>query len=252
MTPTTDVVRHPSQDLLAAASGARLVTAILDAQAARGEAHVVLTGGSMGSAILTAAREDAARDAVAWDRVSVWWGDERFLPFGDAERNETQNREALLDAVPLDPAKVHSVAGPGAPFGDSAEDAAEDYARQLAAAAGAGEASPLFDVCLLGVGPDGHVASLFPGRPELDVMDATTLAVHDSPKPPPDRVTLTFPVLRRSREVWFLVSGSDKATATARGIRGDDLARTPAAHVHGVERTRWLIDEDAAEELDGA
>ncbi len=112
------------------------------------------------------------------------------------------------------------------------------------------EASPYFDVCLLGVGPDGHVASLFPGRPELDVTDATTLAVHDSPKPPPDRVTMTFPVLNRSREVWFLVSGADKATATARGIRGDDLTRTPAAHVHGVERTLWLIDEDAAADLD--
>ena len=250
MSPSTDVVRHPTKSLLAAASGARLITAILDAQAARGEAHVVLTGGSMGSAILAAVRDDAARDAVAWDRVSLWWGDERFLPAGDGDRNETQNREALLDAVPLDAAKVHSVAGPGDPFGDSAEDSAADYARQLAGAAGDGGASPYFDVCLLGVGPDGHVASLFPGRPELDVTDATTLAVHDSPKPPPDRVTMTFPVLNRSREVWFLVSGADKATATARGIRGDDLTRTPAAHVHGVERTLWLIDEDAAADLD--
>src|SRR5688500_13678645 len=97
--PQTAVVVHPTKQLLAEAAGARLVTALLDAQAARGLAHVALTGGSMGSAILAAVAASPAKDAVDWSAVHVWWGDERWLPAGDPERNETQNRESLLDQV---------------------------------------------------------------------------------------------------------------------------------------------------------
>jgi 6-phosphogluconolactonase len=261
------VVRHRDGDLLAAGVAARLVTAVLDAVAARGEASVVLTGGSMGSAVLEAVREVAAAGGVDWSLVSWWWGDERFLPAGDPDRNDTQNRRAFLDHVGVDPSRVHAVPGPGSPHGESAETAAAEYARQLAAAgdadpaaglaagpatrAGAADApvSPVFDVVLLGVGPDGHVASLFPGHPVLDVEHVAASAVHDSPKPPPTRVTLTFPVLCRAREVWFVVSGTDKAEAVARGVSGDDAHRTPAARVHGLERTLWLVDEDAAAAL---
>ncbi len=251
MNAPPEVIRHPTRDLLSAAAAARLLTALIDAQAARGQAHVVLTGGSMGSTILASLRDSPALAAVAWDRVSLWWGDERFLPDGHEDRNEVQNREALLDHVPLDQAKVHAVAPEGSDAGGTLEDAAADYARQLASAAAAGESSPLFDVVLLGVGPDGHVASLFPGRPELDITRHSAVAVHDSPKPPPSRVSLTFRSLRHAREVWFIVSGSDKSDAVARGVRGDDVHRTPAAHVHGELRTLWLVDEDAARDLPG-
>ncbi len=250
MTAAPEVVRYATRDELSAGSGARLVAAIVAAQRARGEAQVVLTGGSMGSAILAAAGRAPGHGGIAWDRVSLWWGDERFLPAGDPERNETQNRAALLDDLPLDEAKVHGVAPAGSALGETAEQAAADYTHQLAAAAGPDEGSPLFDIVLLGVGPDGHVASLFPGRPELDLPAPGAVAVHDSPKPPPDRVTMTFPVLRRAREVWLIVSGLDKAAAVARGVGGAELSTTPCAHVHGLERTVWLLDADAAAELD--
>ncbi|MGB7817978.1 MAG: 6-phosphogluconolactonase [Ornithinibacter sp.] len=236
------IVRHPTRQALADASAARLVLGILDAQAARGTAHVSMTGGSMGSQIIASVAHDPARAAVDWSQVHVWWGDERYLPAGDPDRNDTQNDEAGLADFGLDPAKVHRVLGPE----DSAdaEASALDYARALRE-----HGTGLFDVVVLGVGPDGHVASLFPHHPAAATTGAMTTAVHDSPKPPPDRVSLTRECLERSREVWFLVSGADKADAVRRGVTGAPFETTPAAHVHGQERTLWLLDADAARDL---
>jgi 6-phosphogluconolactonase len=247
--PAPLVVVHETKRLLSDASGARLVNAILDAQAARGEAHVVLTGGSMGSAILASAVACPGQGAVDWKRVHLWWGDERCLPDGDDERNDKQCLEALTEQVALDPAKVHPVPPTDIPEGATAESAAQSYAEELMSAAEPGSASPTFDVLLLGVGPDGHIASLFPGHTGLQVDEPGAIAVHNSPKPPPDRVSLTFPTLNQAREVWFLVAGADKAPAVARGVAGDDIQRTPAAGVTGMERTLWLVDRDAASEL---
>ena len=210
---------------------------------------MVLTGGTMGSAILASVAASAARDAVAWDRLHVWWGDERFLPAGDPERNETQNREALLDAVPLDPAKVHAVPGPDGPDGDDVAAAAARYAAELAAAAGDGAPSPTFDVLLLGVGPDAHVASLFPGHPDQLTAGVAAAPVHDSPKPPPTRVTLTFEALARAERTWFIVAGADKAHAVAVSVAGATPAESSAAQVKGRQETLWLLDADAASEL---
>jgi 6-phosphogluconolactonase len=172
----------------------------------------------------------------------VWWGDERWLPAGDADRNDTQNDVAGLDALGLDPAHVHRVAGP-----DESADAEESAVAYSAALRRFG--GGLFDVMVLGVGPDGHVASLFPHHPAAASVGTLAVAVHDSPKPPPTRVSLTRECLERSREVWFLVSGSDKADAVRRGVTGAPFETTPAAHVHGVERTLWLVDTDAATDL---
>lgn len=243
------VVVHETKQLLADASGARLVNAVLDALAERGEAHIVLTGGSMGSAILASAAACPGQGAVDWTRVHLWWGDERCLPHGDDERNEKQCLEALADRVSLDPAKVHAVPPTDSAEGATAETAAAEYTRMLAAAAQPGSPSPVFDVLLLGVGPDGHVASLFPGHPGLEADEPGAIAVHNSPKPPPDRVSLTFPTLNTARHVWFLVAGADKATSVARGVAGDDTTRTPAAGVKGSERTLWLVDREAASGL---
>lgn len=172
-----------------------------------------------------------------WARLDLWWGDERFLPDGDPDRNHTQARAALLDAVPLDPARVHPM--PPSDAAASPEAAAEAYAAELAAAAGP------FDVLLLGVGPDTHVASLFPGHPALEETDRAVVAVHDAPKPPPVRVSLTVPTIRSAREVWLLAAGEDKAKAVATALSGADTS-APAARVHGTERTLWLVDEAAA------
>ncbi len=241
MKPSTVLV-HPSRDSLADAAAARLVVALVDALGQREVAHVSMTGGSMGSQIVRSLAAEPARAAVDWSRVHVWWGDERYLPAGDPDRNDTQNSEAGLDTLGLDPEHVHRVPGPDTTA--SAEEAAERYADTLRRSG-----SGAFDVMVLGVGPDGHVASLFPHHPAAGTTGTPTTAVHDSPKPPPTRVSMTRECLERSREVWFLVAGADKADAVRRGVTGSPFEETPAAHVHGEERTLWLLDPDAASEL---
>lgn len=237
-----EVVVHPGKQELSDAIAARLVTAVIDAQAQRDVAHLSLTGGSLGSQIWASVAALPARLAVDWSRVELWWGDERYLPAGDEDRNDVQNDAAGLASLPLGPARVHRVQGPDA--SESAEASATAYADSVRAS-GAGS----FDVMILGVGPDGHVASLFPGHPAQQTTDAIAVAVHDSPKPPPDRVSLTFEALRRSREVWFVVAGADKAEAVARGVQGAPPDQSSAAQVKGEERTLWLLDADAAQQL---
>ena len=242
--PAPLVVVHADQQQLSDASGARLLLALADAQAARGVAHAVLTGGSMGSAMLASAGASPFRDLIDWRRVHFWWGDERFLPYGDPDRNDTQNRAALLDALPLVADQVHAVAGPD--LVATPQDSARRYAEELARVAGAGQQVPEFDVLLLGVGPDGHICSLFPGQPALAVVDHPTAAVEGSPKPPPQRVTLTFPALARARHTWFVVSGQDKADAVSRALAGAPTPQVPAGTPRGRESTLWLVDMAAA------
>jgi len=241
MTGRRLVVVHRDKALLAEAAAARLATAIVDAQAVRGEADIVLTGGSMGSAILEALGRSPLRDAVDWGAVTIWWGDT-----GDGERNETQAREALLDALPLDPARVHPMAG--SDRAGSPEEAADLYAGQLAQASGGQGDVPGFDVVMLGVGPDAHIASLFPGHPALSAT-GSTVGVHESPKPPPERVSLTFDALGRGVQVWFLVAGRDKADAVERSLGGAPRDEAPAGSVEGTSATIWLLDAEAAGRL---
>ena len=240
MTAEPRVVVHPDKQALADAAAARLVTALLDAQTRSPEAQVALTGGSMGSAIIASVLRTPGRSAVDWSRVRVWWGDERYLPAGDPDRNDTQNDEAGLGGLGLDPAKVHRVAGPEA--SDTAEASAQAYGETIRQ-----HGQKAWDVVLFGVGPDGHVASLFPHHPAQREADAVAVAVHDSPKPPPDRVSLTFECFERSHEVWFLVAGSDKAGAVAAALAPDaDRWDVPAAGPRGTDATLWLVDADAA------
>lgn len=249
MSPAPTVVVHRDPDVLAAAVAARLVTALTDAQAARGTASVVLTGGGVGIASLRALRESSARSSVDWRRVDVWWGDERFVAADDPQRNERQAREALLDALDLDPERVHPMGALGGPDGDDPDAAAERYAAELAAAAPASGATdhgvPSFDVLLLGMGPEGHTASIFPESPAAH-DERAVLAVRDCPKPPPTRVTLGFSALSQAREVWMVVAGADKAEKVAAALSGADRVQVPAAGPAGRSQTLWLLDEAAA------
>jgi 6-phosphogluconolactonase len=243
------VVVHPDQQLLAEAAAARLALRILDGQSARGQAHVVLTGGTIGIAMLRALRDAPVRDAVDWSAVHLWWGDERFLPSDDPERNETQAKEALLDSLPLDLAKVHPMPASDGPAGDDVDAAAERYAAELSATAHPGFAVPHFDVVLLGVGPDGHVASLFPESPGV-YDERVAIGVRNSPKPPPTRVSLTFGTLNTADEIWLVVAGKDKASVVAMALAaGAGPVQVPAAGVRGSSRTLWLVDREAAGEL---
>ncbi|MGM7423868.1 6-phosphogluconolactonase [Cellulosimicrobium sp. ES-005] len=239
------VVVHPDAGVLAEAVASRLVTRLLDVQSVRSPVHVVLTGGTVGIASLAALERHPARDAVDWSGVHLWWGDERFLPAGDPDRNETQARDALLAHLPQLPAgNVHPM--PAADVAATPEESATAYAATLAAYAPDGAEVPAFDVLLLGMGPDGHVASLFPGHPGLDVTGVPTAGVHGSPKPPPERVTLTFEAIARARQVWVVAAGAEKAPAVASALGGAPASETPAAAVTGTERTLWLVDAAAA------
>ncbi|NGO73748.1 6-phosphogluconolactonase [Streptomyces boncukensis] len=245
------VVVHHHKEEMAEAAAARLITTVVDAQLSRGAASVVLTGGRNGNGLLAALGASRARDAVDWSRLDLWWGDERFLPEGDPERNHTQAREALLDAVPLDPARVHPMASSDGAFSGDAEAAAEAYVAELAAAARPEDHGPVpsFDVLLLGVGPDAHVASLFPEHPGVREAERTVVGVHGAPKPPPTRVSLTLPAIRAAKEVWLLAGGEDKAGAVAMALSGAGELQAPAAGAYGRQRTLWLLDEAAAAQL---
>jgi 6-phosphogluconolactonase len=242
----TSVIVHTDAATLAEAVAERLAARLLDAQASRGYASVVLTGGRIADAVHRALAAGPARDSIDWSRVDFWWGDERFLPAGDPERNETQARAALLDVVPVDPARVHPMGASDGPDGPDPEAAAFRYAAQLAASAkpGSGEL-PHFDVLMLGVGEDGHIASIFPEHPS-GYATGTVAAVHNSPKPPPQRITLTRDTVNSAEEVWLIASGAGKADAVGLAVAGAGPVQVPAAGAHGVARTLWLLDEAAA------
>ncbi|WP_277210454.1 6-phosphogluconolactonase [Isoptericola croceus] len=245
------VVVHPDPTVLAEAAAARLLTRILDVQSVRRPVHVVLTGGTVGIKTLDAAAASPLREAVDWSGVHVWWGDERFLPAGDRDRNETQAREALLDDLVASsglPARnVHAVPARGVGPDDAStpEESAAAYAAELAAFAADGDTVPAFDVLLLGMGPDGHVASLFPGHPALSAPGAV-VGVHASPKPPPERVTLTFASIGHAREVWVVAAGAEKAEQAAAALADGPVTEVPAVRAVGHDRTLWLLDAAAA------
>ena len=253
MSPVTVVV-HRDATLLAQAAAARLVTRLVDVQASRGSASVVLTGGGIGTETLRALADNPARDAIDWPHLDIWWGDERFLPTGDPERNETGAREALLDHVDVDPKRVHPMFGPDGPDGADPEASAARYAAELAAAARPEDHGPVpsFDVLMLGLGPDGHVASLFPEQPAVYEIERSVVAVRGSPKPPPVRITLTLPAIKAAQEAWFLVTGEEKAGAVKLALSGAGQIQIPAAGVTARKRTLWLLDRAAASQLPAA
>jgi 6-phosphogluconolactonase len=244
-----DVVVHADPELLAAVVAARLVVRLVDAQSARGMASLVLTGGRIASAVYESVAASPARDAVDWSRVDLWWGDERFLPAGHPDRNETQARAVLLDRLPLDPARVHPMPASDGPAGDDPEAAAAAYAAELAAAARPGsEQLPHFDVLLLGVGEEGHVASVFPELPAAYEHRPVT-AVRGCPKPPPVRISLTLPAITTAEEVWLMATGDAKAAAVGMALSGAGPVQVPAAGARGVDRTLWLLDRAAAAQV---
>lgn len=248
---TTQVVVHANPELVAATAAARLAVRLVDVQHARGVASVVLTGGRTGIAVLEQLCQSPARDAVDWSRVNLYWGDERFLPPNDPERNDTQAYHALLDHVPVSPRRVHPMPAADNRWRNDLDGAAEAYAQVLAEQSSPEDHGPVprFDVCLLGVGEEGHTASIFPSSPAGYETERTVVGVHNSPKPPPARITLTLPAIRRSAEVWLLTTGEAKAAAVAMALGGAGEVQLPAAGARGQQRTLWLLDRAAAGKL---
>ncbi|MGV0742619.1 6-phosphogluconolactonase [Mycolicibacterium sp. XJ870] len=242
---STQIERYPDSAALVAAAGDRLVDAIKSAIDARGQAAIVVTGGGTGVGLLKRVRERSAE--INWDKVHIYWGDERFVPQDDDERNDKQAREALFDHVEIPDVNVHAMAASDGEFGDDLDAAADGYAQVLVANFDA--PGPEFDVHLLGMGGEGHINSLFPDTPAVRETSRLVVGVSDSPKPPPRRITLTLPAIHNSREVWLVVSGEAKADAVAAAIGGADPKDVPAAGAAGREKTVWLLDEAAAGKL---
>jgi len=241
------VETYPDTAGLIAAAGDRLVAAITGAIAARGKALIVLTGGGTGIGLLEHVR--AHDGGVDWSKVYLFWGDERFVPADDDERNEKQAREALIDHIDIPAGNVLAMAASDGEFGEDLDAAAAHYAQVLAHAAESGSTAPAFDVHLLGMGGEGHINSLFPHSPATLETERLVVGVENSPKPPPRRITLTLPAVQRSREVWLVVSGEAKADAVAAAIGGAKPADVPAAGAVGTDATVWLLDAGAASTL---
>ena len=210
-------------------------------------AHIALTGGSMGGAVLRAVREHPKVGKIDWSLVHFWWGDERFVAEADADRNAVQSREALLDHISVPAENVHEVAASDS--GVTLDEAADAYAAELARFSSDEHPWPSFAVCFLGVGSDGHIASLFPDRSEVTETAAAALPVRDSPKPPSERITLTRPVINSSKRVWLVLTGADKASALGLALAGASYTNVPAAGAKGRKRTVFFVDQAAAAEV---
>lgn len=215
----------------------RLLERLVGAQVDERVAQISLTGGTIADDIHREVARLAPEYPVDWSRVDVWWGDERFVGQDGPDRNAGQARAALLDAVRVPEDRIHEM--PSTEQALDVDAAATAYSTQLRSL-GAGE----FDLVMLGIGPDGHVASLFPGHPATEVTDEIAVGVRGAPKPPPERVSLTLPALNRARAVWFVASGAAKAQAVALALAGDPSV--PASRVSGRLETRWLLDVPAA------
>ncbi|MET0188807.1 MAG: 6-phosphogluconolactonase [Pseudonocardia sediminis] len=245
----TEIAVHADADNLAAAVAARLVTRLIELQTEGRVPRIVLTGGGVGIDLLRRLRELPDQQAVDWGRVELFWGDERFVAPDDPERNDLQAREALLDHVALDPARVHPMGADTGSGPSGAEKAAQEYADLLSGLAGPGAAVPGFDVVLLGMGGEGHTLSVFPDSPAVHETRPTVVAVHDCPKPPPDRVSLTLAVLDRAHEAWVVVAGGAKADAVASAVGGASETDVPVAGARRAGTTRWLLDTEAAAKI---
>lgn len=247
MTNERRVLVHPDGASLVGAVAARFLTKLVDLLDEFDEVNVVLTGGTVGGAVQRAVASSSMRDSIDWTRVHFWWGDERFLPKQDPERNETQAREALLSLIPTPESHIHPY-----PASDEIADldrAAEAYATVLAEHAPEGRTVPRFDIMFLGVGPDGHIASLFPERDGYHSGTKTVVGVVDAPKPPPLRLSLTLPALNSADRIWMVLAGAEKASALGLALAGASEDEVPVAGVQGRKRTVFFVDQQAAAQV---
>ena len=224
-----------SRDRLVALAAERFAAAAREAVAARGIFSCALPGGSVAEAMFPA----FAGLGLAWDRVHVFFGDERAVPETDPESNYGLARRLWLDRVPV---RVHPMPADG----DDLDAAATAYAAELRASLGD---PPRLDIALLGMGPDGHVCSLFPGHPLLRERTRWVASVTDSPKPPPRRLTLTMAVLAAARSIWVGAFGAGKAPILREAIE-DDASQLPVAiAARSGPPALFLLDPDAASKL---
>lgn len=247
MTNERRVLVHSDKQSLGASVAARFITKLIDVLDEQERADIAVSGGSVTTLVLAAIAHSPAQANVDWSRVHVWWVDERWVASSDAERNDVGAHEDFFQYVPVPTANIHAMAASDA--GVSIEAAADSYARELQQAARGDALAPAFDITLLGVGPDGHTASLFPEFDELQVRDRAVVPVHNAPKPPPDRLTLTFPIINASKRVWVILSGAEKASVLGLALAGASVDEVPVGGVQGRKRTVFFVDQEAARDV---
>jgi 6-phosphogluconolactonase len=236
---TAELTVLPDAESLAAAAADLLAAEAASAIAGRGRFVVALAGGTTFTAAYRLLAASPRRESVDWSRVEVFFGDERSVPEGAPERNDRAAREALLAHVPIPAENVHTL-------DETKRDPAGRYEAEILETFGAPTGTvPRFDLVLLGMGPDGHVASLFPGHDALKAVERLVIRVAGSPKPPPERFTVTLPVLNAARTVLLVASGSAKSEAFARLRAGDPAV--PAARVTLPDgRLVSIVDQECA------
>ncbi len=240
-----EILIFPTAEALAEAAAGR-ITDLAEAAGRHGRCLVALSGGSLPPRVHHMLATQPLRARVPWERLSIIWADERYVPLDSPDSNYRMARETLLDHAPIPPSQVYPV-----PTGyATAELAAAAYDSQIQSllAAHAGQ----IDIALLGMGPDGHTASLFPGFPQLDAPEGElAIAVADAPKPPPTRISLTPAALNRAATAIFLVAGADKAAKVRDALRGPyNPYETPAQVVRpAAGHVIWMLDQAAAAEL---
>ena len=251
------VVVHPDADALARASAEDFVALAGEAVRARGVFHVALSGGSTPKKTfdLLAAR---GRAALPWDQITLWWGDERTVPPTHSDSNYGMAKQHLIDPLKLDPARVHRMVGEGGDYAAHAANA-DAYQRAITSALGT---PPVFDLVMLGMGPDGHTASLFPDTPAVKTAVAGTPALSDhwvvanqlaetNLPGKTVRITLTAKAINAARHVRFAIGGADKATSLAAVLEGPrEPARFPSQLIAPSPGDLvWLLDAAAAAKL---
>ena len=239
-----DLVIEPDLNSLSHRVIADLLPLIQERTSQGSDFHLSLTGGRLGNQIV----HDlcAVPELISNPRLHLWFSDERYVPLGHADRNDLPiTEEARAGRV-----HIHSVQGPDTT--DSVQTSAQDYAHELHLATTTRfcATNTLMDVTVLGIGPDGHVASLFPHSAQLESA-LGTIAVTDSPKPPPVRVTWTYPTLNASEQIWIVATGADKASAIQAVLHGVDYHDIPASRVAGKSITRIMMDSELASGLNG-
>lgn len=278
---TRKLIVYPNKDLMIQAGAQRFVLTLLDLLAERlpDDTHrtrvdVALSGGSAAQP-LGLVLNDPLADAIDWSRVHFWWSDERFVPAYDTDRNALEARRLLLDQLVADgklpESNIHEMAADTRSADDIADvmdqadsddasvraaadaandalldDVASDYERELVNELGP---EPVIDLMILGMGPDGHYASLFPGHDEVKVTDRLTVGVNHSPKMPPLRVSLTAPLIARSRHTWFFAAGAGKAESLAHVFEQPNNPDYPSSYANGVDEFTWFSTEETVTEL---
>ncbi|MEI7769329.1 MAG: 6-phosphogluconolactonase [Chloroflexales bacterium] len=241
-----EILIFPSVDALAEAAAQRIAGLAEAAAGARGSCLIALSGGSLPPRVHGLLVAEPLRGQMPWGSLSVIWADERYVPFEHPDSNYLMVRQTLLDRAPIPSAQVYPVPT----YYPAAEQAAAVYGRQLSALLDAHAGA--IDIAVLGMGPDGHTASLFPGHPALGAPDdQLAIVVADAPKPPPLRISLTPTALNRSAAAIFLVAGADKAAKVRAALRGPyDPRTTPAQIVRPpAGQVIWMLDADAASDL---